>query len=90
MQKKEDEKKKYPWTARRIAALVGIVLLLLMYASTLVFALMHHPAAKDLLMGAVFCTIAVPVILYAMTLVARRVRGKGVPPQKKETEETED
>ena len=79
MSDEKKEKKKEPWTARRIVALIGIILLLGLYASTLVFALMDSPNAKGLLMGAIFCTIAVPVLLYAMTVVARNVRGKGVP-----------
>ena len=76
-----NDKKKEPWTARRIIALIGIIFLAGLYASTLVFALMDIPAAKGLLMGAVFATIAVPVLLYAMTLAAKTLRGKGVPPQ---------
>ncbi|MGN0363435.1 MAG: hypothetical protein ACI4ET_11410 [Bilifractor sp.] len=70
--------KKYPWTLRRIIALAGIVLLILLYALTMIFALMKSPYAKGLLMGAIYCTIMVPVLLYAMTMVARLVRGKGV------------
>ncbi|MCC6094467.1 MAG: hypothetical protein LIV24_05540 [Eubacterium sp.] len=73
------ERKKYPWTARRIIALAGILLLILLYALTMVFALLKSPYAKGLLMGAIYCTIIIPVLLYAMTMVARLVRGKGVP-----------
>lgn len=62
--------------AKRIFALIGVVLLLGMYISTMVFALMRSPAAKGLLMGSIYCTIAVPVLLYAMTLVARRLKDK--------------
>lgn len=68
------EKKEHPWTARRILALTGIILLLAMYAATLVFALMDSPLAKGLLMGAIFCTIAVPVLLYGILLLARNLR----------------
>ena len=84
MNTEKKDKKKKPWTARRIIALIGIILLAGLYASTLVFALMDNPAAKGLLMGAVFCTIAVPVLLYAMTLAAKTLRGKGVPPQERQ------
>ena len=87
---KNNSEKKHPWTARRIAALIGILLLVALYASTLVFALMDNPAAKGLLMGAIFCTIAVPVLLYAMTIAARVLRGRGVPPEdKSDPEEAE-
>ena len=71
------EKKKYPWTVRRVMALVGIILLLAMYGMTMVFALMGSPASKNLLMAAIFCTIAVPILLYAMQSVARGLKGKG-------------
>lgn len=70
--------KKTPRRAR-ILALIGIILLLGMYGSTMVFALMKSPAARGLLMGAVFCTIAVPVLLYAILLAAKNVRGKALP-----------
>ena len=70
--------KKTPRRAR-ILALIGIILLLGMYGSTMVFALMKSPAARGLLMGAVFCTIAVPVLLYAILLAAKNVRGKSLP-----------
>ena len=86
MNSEKKDKKKEPWTARRIVALIGIILLIGLYGSTLVFALMDSPAAKGLLMGAIFCTIAVPVLLYAMTIAARVLRGRGVPPEEKEDE----
>ena len=73
------DRKKYPWTRRRVLALTGIILLIVMYALTMVFALVKSPYARGLLMGSIFCTIAVPVLLYAMTMVAGLVRGKGLP-----------
>lgn len=75
----DSSRKKYPWTARRVMALVGIILLLAMYGMTMVFALMGSPASKNLLMAAIFCTIAVPILLYAMQIAARNLRGKGHP-----------
>ena len=77
---KEEEKKSYPWTARRVLALIGIILLVALYASTLVFALMDSPIAGKLLMAAIFCTIVVPVLIYAMGLVARVIRERSKPP----------
>ena len=50
--------------AKRVLAIIGIILLLAMYASTMVFALMDSPNARGWLMGSIFCTIAVPVILH--------------------------
>ena len=56
---------------KRILAAIGAFLLFAMYASTLVFALIDHPAAQDLLMASIACTIILPVLLYAFTLVYR-------------------
>lgn len=56
---------------KRILALTGAVVLILMYLCTLVFALIDHPAAKDLLMASIACTILVPVLLYGYLLVYR-------------------
>lgn len=57
--------------AKRILALAGAILLVCLYAATLVFALMDSPAASGLLKAAVAATILVPVLLYAFILVAR-------------------
>ena len=62
---------------KRILAIAGIVLLLAMYGAVLIFALMDSPAAKGLFMGALFCTFAVPVLLYAMGLVSRVLKDRG-------------
>ena len=62
--------------AKRVLALLGVILLVAMYGSTLVFAVMDSPMARGLLMGSVYCTIAVPVLLYAMTLVTKHLKYK--------------
>ena len=68
--------------AKRILAIAGLALIALMYTLTFVFAFMQDPRSKGLLMGAIFCTIAVPVIIYAMELVARNLRRKSEELQK--------
>lgn len=57
--------------ARRILAIIGLILIAAMYVLTIIFALMDSPESKNWLMAAIFCTIAVPVIIYAMQLVAK-------------------
>ena len=59
---------------KRILAAIGAFLLFAMYAGTLAFALIDHPAAQDLLMASIACTIILPVLLYAYTLVYRLTR----------------
>ncbi len=56
---------------KRILALTGVILLAGMYLITLVLALISSPAAKNMLMAAIGCTIVVPCLLYAMMLIAR-------------------
>ncbi len=62
--------------SKRVLALIGVILLVLLYVSTLVFALIDHPAANDLLKAAVAATILVPVILYGFLLVHRLANRK--------------
>ena len=74
---------------RRITAILGIILLVGIYASTMVFALMDSPMAGRLLMASVFCTVAVPVLLYGMMLVAKNLEQKGEG-MRREAEEKDD
>ncbi len=69
---------------KRILALLAVILLVAMYGSTLVFALMDHPQAKGLLMASIYCTIAVPVLLYAISLVTKLLKEKNRTMQKEE------
>lgn len=59
---------------KRILALTGAILLICMYAATLVFALMDSPAATGLLKASIAATILIPVLLYAFILVARLLK----------------
>ena len=62
---------------KRLLALMGAVLLILLYACTLVFALMDFPAADRMLTAAVAATILVPVLLYGYGLLARVLKKDG-------------
>lgn len=66
-------KKKFQQTA----ALCGVVILAGMYLLTLLAALFDHSAEQALLKASVTATILIPVMLYAMLLVARYLKGKG-------------
>lgn len=59
---------------KRILAATGALLLFGMYVSTLVFALTDHSASRGLLKASIACTIILPVLLYAYTLVYRVTR----------------
>ena len=59
---------------KRILALIGVVLFICLYGSTLVFALMDSPAADGLLRASIAATILIPVLLYAYILIARLLK----------------
>lgn len=61
---------------QRILAIVGIVFLVGLYISTLVFALMESPEAQNLLTFSIYCTVAVPVFLYAFGLVTKYLKNR--------------
>lgn len=61
---------------QRILALAGVILLLLMYGATMVFALSDSSSSEGWFKASVFCTIAVPVVLYAYILIYRYLKNR--------------
>lgn len=78
---------------QRILAMAGVLLLLALYGSTLFFALSGNPNAEGWFKASLFCTIAIPVLLYAFVLVYRYLKDRnrdydfGKPEDKKEISE---
>ena len=62
---------------KRILALIGAILLICMYAATLVFTLIDSPTADALLKASIAATILIPVLLYAFILIARLLKDRG-------------
>lgn len=56
---------------KRILAGAGAVLLILMYISTLIFALIGSPNATKFLWASIASTIVLPVLLYGIQLAFR-------------------
>lgn len=54
---------------KRILAIIGIVLLVGIYLSTLIFVLIDSALAFTLFKAALLMTIAVPCLIYAMMLI---------------------
>ena len=57
--------------SKRIMALIGAILLALLYVSTLIFAFIDSVVSQKLLMAAIATTILLPVLLYIYTLFSR-------------------
>lgn len=62
---------------KRVLALGTAALLILLYLSTLVFSLMNGQVAQGLFKASIFCTVAVPVLIYAYMLIYRVLKGRG-------------
>ena len=61
---------------KRFVALAGAILLVLLYLSTLIFSLMDGELAQGLLRASIFCTVAVPVLIYAIGLIYRVLKNR--------------
>ena len=66
---KPSQKGIYKKKSKRIFALAGAVLLIILYLSTLVFAFIDTDTSTRLLKASVALTILIPVLLYAFTMV---------------------
>lgn len=64
---------------KRVLALGTAALLILLYLSTLIFSLLNTPAAQGLFKASIFCTVAVPAMIYAYMLIYRVLKGRGTP-----------
>lgn len=56
---------------KRILAWIGIILLVGMYIATLILAILDNSATMSMFKAAAGCTILVPVLIYAYTLIYR-------------------
>lgn len=61
---------------QRMLAIIGVILILAMYGATLVFALSDNPNATGWMMASVFCTIAVPVVIYAYMMIYKNLKDR--------------
>ncbi len=59
---------------KRILALTGVILLVLLYLATFVFALIDSPRAFDMFKICLGMTIILPVLLYAYNLMYRLLK----------------
>ena len=64
---------------KRILALLGVVILAGLYICTLIFSMMSGELAMGLFRASIFCTVAIPIMLYIYMMVYKVLRGRGVP-----------
>lgn len=63
-------------TTRRVLAIVGIVLIVLMYLATLIFAIIDPTQSKSWLMASIFTTFFVAFVLYAFNLLLKMIQDR--------------
>ena len=61
--------------SKRILALTGAVILIALYVSSIIFALMDSPLAENLLLASL-CTIVIPAVLYGYAVALRYFKKK--------------
>lgn len=59
---------------RQIAALIGVIVIVLLYLSTLVFAFIDQSQSKSLMMASIFATFFVAFVLYALSVALKMVK----------------
>ncbi len=74
---------------KRIFALIGAILLIGMYVVVLILGLTASPATNGALMAAIACTVVIPVLIYAMMLMARVLGTRNSMPEDSPAEETD-
>ena len=62
--------------SKRILALTGAVILIALYVSSIISALMDSPLAENLLLASLFCTIVIPAVLYGYAVALRYFKKK--------------
>lgn len=70
----------------RVFALIGAILLAGMYLVVLYLGLTANPNMQNVLMAAIGCTIVIPVLLYAMVLIARVLDNRHLTGEKTDNE----
>ncbi len=69
---------------KRILAVLGIILLVMMYLATLLLALFDLSSGMVMFKASVMCTVLVPLLIWGYTVIYRLAKGK----EKTELEET--
>lgn len=62
--------------AKKVLAIIGVIILVALYITTLVSAILATPATKDFFVASLLATIMIPILLYVYLLIYRLITGK--------------
>lgn len=71
MEKEQKKNKDVLKIVKRIAALLGAVLLVGMYVLTMISGILARPETGGLFRACIYCSITIPCLLYAFELIYR-------------------
>lgn len=60
---------------KQILALIGVILLVALYVTTLILAITDNSGTMNMFFASVVATIMIPVLIWAYTLIYRLTRG---------------
>ncbi len=72
MRKKTDKKV----TSKQVVAMVGVILLVLLYVVTLFVAIIDRSASGNLFIACLVCSISIPILIWIYTWLYGKVTGK--------------
>lgn len=61
---------------KRVLAMIGVILLVGLYLLTIIAALTASPNSYGFFMASIFCTIAIPILIYGYMLIYRLIKNK--------------
>jgi uncharacterized YccA/Bax inhibitor family protein len=67
---------------KRIAAIIGVILILSMYVISFVSALFSSPSAPGLFLASVFSTVVIPILIYGFITIYKMVHKNDIPTDK--------
>lgn len=77
-------------SAKQIIAIIGVVLLVGMYVSSLILAIIHSPMALNMLKISLFGTLIIPIIIYFTLMFFKLSKPKDKPEEKVYASEEDD
>ena len=74
---------------KRVLALAGAVILAGLYLIVLILGLTASPAAQNMLMAAIACTVIIPCLIYGMMLIANVLGNHRASDQEEDTQRSD-
>lgn len=66
---------------KRILAIIGIIFLLSLYLITFISSIMVTPYSSNLFEASIYCTMIIPIMIYAYALIYRVLKKRNQKPE---------